>query len=74
MWPAGLFGLHGEVNSSGDEQKKLDVLSNDIFVNALKNSVRWSPSCAITRGSSRARRNARASRDGCLGAEEQIVD
>jgi len=35
---AGLFGLHGETNSSGDEQKKLDVLSNDIFVNALKNS------------------------------------
>jgi len=35
---AGLFGLHGESNSSGDEQKKLDVLSNDIFVNALVKS------------------------------------
>merc|ERR1719247_1331585 len=35
---AGLFGLHGESNSSGDEQKKLDVLSNDIFVNALLKS------------------------------------
>jgi len=35
---AGLFGLHGEQNSSGDDQKKLDVLSNDIFVNALVKS------------------------------------
>lgn len=35
---AGLFGLHGESNSSGDEQKKLDVLSNDIFINALVKS------------------------------------
>ena len=35
---AGLFGVAGEQNASGDEQKKLDVLSNDIFVNALINS------------------------------------
>merc|ERR1712070_1090385 len=35
---AGLFGLHGEQNSSGDDQKKLDVLSNDIFINALVKS------------------------------------
>jgi len=35
---AGLFGLQGESNSSGDEQKKLDVLSNDIFIHALVNS------------------------------------
>merc|ERR1712216_843718 len=35
---AGLFGMAGDQNSSGDDQKKLDVLSNDIFVNALKNS------------------------------------
>lgn len=35
---AGLFGMHGEQNSSGDDQKKLDVLSNDIFVNALVKS------------------------------------
>jgi fructose-1,6-bisphosphatase I len=35
---AGLFGMAGEQNSSGDDQKKLDVLSNDIFVNALVNS------------------------------------
>merc|ERR1719267_343116 len=35
---AGLFGMYGSENSSGDEQKKLDVLSNDIFVNALVKS------------------------------------
>ena len=34
----GLFGMHGEQNASGDDQKKLDVLSNDIFVNALLKS------------------------------------
>lgn len=33
---AGLYGLHGSVNKSGDSQKKLDVLSNDIFKNAVK--------------------------------------
>jgi fructose-1,6-bisphosphatase len=35
---AKLYGLAGEVNSTGDEQKKLDVLSNDMMINALKNS------------------------------------
>merc|ERR1712032_1740365 len=35
---ANLFGLAGEVNATGDDQKKLDVLSNDIFVDALMNS------------------------------------
>jgi len=35
---ADLFGLAGEVNSTGDDQKKLDVLSNDIFIDALVNS------------------------------------
>lgn len=35
---AGLFGLAGEVNSTGDDQKKLDVLSDEIFVSALINS------------------------------------
>ena len=35
---ANLFGMYGEQNSSGDDQKKLDVLSNDIFVSALVNS------------------------------------
>lgn len=35
---ANLFGLAGETNATGDDQKKLDVLSNDIFVDALMNS------------------------------------
>lgn len=35
---ANLYGLHGSANASGDDVKKLDVLSNDIMVNALKNS------------------------------------
>jgi len=33
-----LVGLAGEVNVQGEEQKKLDVLSNDIMVNALRAS------------------------------------
>lgn len=35
---ASLYGLAGEVNSTGDDQKKLDVMSNDMMINALKNS------------------------------------
>lgn len=35
---AKLFGLAGEVNATGDDQKKLDVLSNDIFIDTLTNS------------------------------------
>jgi len=35
---ADLYGLHGSANASGDDVKKLDVLSNDIMVNALINS------------------------------------
>jgi fructose-1,6-bisphosphatase I len=35
---AGLYGLAGSENATGDDQKKLDVLSNDMFVNALYNS------------------------------------
>merc|ERR1719284_1810374 len=35
---ANLFGMAGDQNSSGDDQKKLDVLSNDIFINALLKS------------------------------------
>ncbi|KAJ4487955.1 fructose-1,6-bisphosphatase [Lentinula aciculospora] len=33
-----LIGLAGDTNVSGDEQKKLDVLSNDIMVNSLRAS------------------------------------
>ena len=32
---AGLYGLHGSVNATGDSVKKLDMLSNDVFVNCL---------------------------------------
>jgi len=35
-----LVGLAGETNVQGEEQKKLDVLSNDIMVNALRASGR----------------------------------
>eukprot|EP00850_Spirogloea_muscicola_P022215 SM000283S10687 [mRNA] locus=s283:9987:12933:+ [translate_table: standard] len=37
---AKLIGLAGETNVQGEEQKKLDVLSNDVFVNALISSGR----------------------------------
>ena len=32
------IGLAGETNVQGEDQKKLDVLSNDIMVNALRAS------------------------------------
>jgi len=35
---ADLYGLAGSANSSGDDVKKLDVLSNEIMVHALRNS------------------------------------
>ena len=35
---AKLYGLAGEVNSTGDDQKKLDVMSNDMMINCLINS------------------------------------
>ncbi|KAF7803676.1 fructose-1,6-bisphosphatase, cytosolic-like [Senna tora] len=37
---AKLFGLAGETNVQGEEQKKLDVLSNEVFVKALISSGR----------------------------------
>lgn len=33
-----LYGIAGETNVSGDEQKKLDVLSNDLMINQLMSS------------------------------------
>ncbi|CAI8593884.1 unnamed protein product [Vicia faba] len=39
---AKLIGLAGETNVQGEEQKKLDVLSNDVFIKALKSSGRTS--------------------------------
>jgi len=35
---AGLYGQVGSVNTTGDDQKKLDVLSNEMMVNSLYNS------------------------------------
>lgn len=32
---AGLYGIEGVVNVQGEDQKKLDVIANDNFVNAL---------------------------------------
>ena len=40
---AGLYGTAGTENATGDSQKKLDVLSNEMFVNSLYNSH----TCAI---------------------------
>lgn len=40
---ANLYGIAGGVNMSGDTQKKLDVLSNEVFINVLKASSK----CAI---------------------------
>lgn len=39
---AGLYGLAGSDNSSGDKVKKLDVLSNDIMISALTVSTPFS--------------------------------
>ncbi|XP_067665803.1 fructose-1,6-bisphosphatase 1-like [Haliotis asinina] len=33
-----LYGISGTANATGDQVKKLDVLSNDLFVNMLKSS------------------------------------
>ena len=33
---AGLYGLQGSVNVQGEDVKKLDIVSNDNFINALK--------------------------------------
>jgi len=32
---ANLYGVAGNINATGDEQKKLDVLANDVFINCL---------------------------------------
>jgi fructose-1,6-bisphosphatase I len=34
----GLYALGGAANQSGEDQKKLDVLANDVFVNVLRNT------------------------------------
>jgi fructose-1,6-bisphosphatase I len=35
---ANLYGIAGGSNSTGDVQKKLDVIANEVFINSLKNS------------------------------------
>jgi len=35
---AKLYGLAGETNVTGDDQKKLDVLSNELFINMMRES------------------------------------
>jgi fructose-1,6-bisphosphatase I len=35
---ANLYGISGNVNITGDVQKKLDVLANEVFINSLKSS------------------------------------
>ncbi|KAF2749538.1 inositol phosphatase [Sporormia fimetaria CBS 119925] len=35
-----LTGLAGSANTTGDDQKKLDVIGNDLFINAMKGSGR----------------------------------
>jgi fructose-1,6-bisphosphatase I len=38
----GLTGMAGSSNESGDEQKKLDIISNDIFCECIKDTARSS--------------------------------
>ena len=40
-------GLHGMVNVQGEEQQKLDILSNTVFINVLKST---GVVCAVRRG------------------------
>jgi fructose-1,6-bisphosphatase len=35
-----LHGAHGSTNATGDDVKKLDVISNEVFINQLKVRVR----------------------------------
>lgn len=35
---ANLYGIAGNTNVQGEEQKKLDILANDLFINMLKSS------------------------------------
>ncbi len=39
----GLYAFGGETNVQGEEQKKLDVLANDIFINSLVASKKVNP-------------------------------
>lgn len=41
---AQLYGISGDTNSTGDEQKKLDILANELFINLLRSSYQ---TCAM---------------------------
>ena len=48
---AGLYGLQGSVNVQGEDVKKLDIVANENFINALKVCRRcvrgmWAPAAA----------------------------
>ena len=43
----GLYALGGDTNRTGDDQKKLDVLANDVFINVLRNTKKV---CVCRRG------------------------
>lgn len=47
---AGLYGIEGVVNVQGESQKKLDVIANDNFVNALTVSLARVASWLVCRG------------------------
>ena len=34
-----MYGVSGTENATGDQQKKIDVLSNEMFINSLYNSL-----------------------------------
>ena len=34
------YGISGDINATQDEVKKLDVISNDLFINMLKSSFK----------------------------------
>jgi len=41
-----LYGQAGTENTSGDQVKKLDVISNEVFINCLKSSNKVAIMCS----------------------------
>ncbi|XP_040367568.1 fructose-1,6-bisphosphatase, cytosolic isoform X2 [Rosa chinensis] len=52
---AKVFGLAGEMNVQGEKQKKLDVLSNEVFIKALISSGRTDEEATFVEPSKRGR-------------------
>jgi len=46
---AGLYGLQGSVNVQGEDVKKLDIVANENFINALKVCWAVSEACGLPR-------------------------